>query len=332
LTTELTPDSREPRILPSLQRLWRGAMWLTLVAMVPFAEAQHPPWRATVASTETFRVGASTLLVDFAPGPLQLPTQQIANSVEQTAASVAEYYGKFPVTRARILIVPIAGQAGVLGGTTWGNVGGDPGFVRIRLGQNTSLDDLAKDWVITHELIHLALPSQERQQHWLEEGISTYVEPIIRARRGELSVPEVWREMVEGLPQGAPAVGRGLNATHTWASVYWGGALFCFLADLQIREHTHDRKSLQTALRAIVADGGSIDNSWPIERVLAVGDQATGTTVLHDLYAAIGDRGETVDLTAIWRELGVVDDGGTASFNPHARYAAIRAAMVAGPR
>ena len=171
MAIEGTHDSREPHILSSLQRLWRGVLWLTVVAMLPSAEAQHPPWRAAVATTETYRIAGSTLQVDFAPGPLQLSTKAIADSVEQTAASVAEYYGKFPVTRARVLIVPVAGQAGVLGGTTWGNVGGDPGFVRIRLGQNTSLNDLAQDWVITHELIHLALPSQERQQHWLEEGI-----------------------------------------------------------------------------------------------------------------------------------------------------------------
>ena len=138
--------------------------------------------------------------------------------------------------------------------------------------------------------------------------------------------------MVESMPQGVPGAGRGLNTTHTWASTYWGGALFCFLADLQIRERTHDRRSLQTALRAIVAEGGSIDNSWPIERVLTVGDRATGTTVLHDLYAAIGDRGETVNLTAIWKELGVATSGDVVSFNPKARFAAIRAAMVVGPR
>lgn len=296
------------------------------------AYAQHPPWRARVVASRKVAIGSSVLAVDFAPGPLQLSPDQIAGSVKGTALSVARYYGRFPVSRARLLVVPVAGRSGVFGGTTWGDVGGLPGFTRIRMGQDTSLRDLSQDWVITHELIHLALPSQQRDQHWLEEGIATYVEPIIRAPRGQLSVAEVWREMVEGLPQGEPAPeDHGLNTTHTWASVYWGGALFCFVADLEIRQRTHDRKSLRDALRAIVADGGAIDVSWPISKVLAVGDGATQTTVLQDLYASMAERAGPVDLPALWRQLGVVPDGKSVHFDNHAPLASIRRHLVTSP-
>jgi len=33
----------------------------------------------------------------------------------------------------------------------------------------------------------------EEEHHWIEEGISTYVEPVARARTGGMTVAEVWR-------------------------------------------------------------------------------------------------------------------------------------------
>ena len=41
---------------------------------------------------------------------------------------------------------------------------------------------------MTHEMVHLAFPSVAREHHWIEEGITTYVEPIARAETGELAV------------------------------------------------------------------------------------------------------------------------------------------------
>ncbi len=41
--------------------------------------------------------------------------------------AVVVYYGRFPVARARILIVPVAGESGIVQGTTWGDMDGFPG-------------------------------------------------------------------------------------------------------------------------------------------------------------------------------------------------------------
>src|SRR4030095_12695234 len=93
----------------------------------------------------------------------------------------------------------------------------------------------------------------------LEEGIATYVEPIARARAGQLASERAWFDLVAGLPQGQPEVGdRGLDATHTWGRTYWGGALFCLRADVEIRKRTENRKGLEHALRAIRPAAGNI--------------------------------------------------------------------------
>jgi hypothetical protein len=99
-----------------------------------------------------------------------------------------------------------------------------------------------------------SFPSVPHDHHWIEEGIATYVEPIARSQVGDLSPETVWRELVDGLPKGLPASGdRGLDNTHTWGRTYWGGALFCLMADVEIHRRTHNRYGLQDALRGISA-------------------------------------------------------------------------------
>ena len=73
----------------------------------------------------------------------------------------------------------------------------------------------------------------------MEEGLATYIEPIARVQAGELPAKQIWRDMLDGMPKGEPQPGdKGLDRTHTWGRTYWGGALFCLVADVQIRVAT----------------------------------------------------------------------------------------------
>jgi hypothetical protein len=293
-----------------------------------------PPWSGPVASSQLIHVGGASIQIDFAPGPLDLTTSNVIQWIETAALAVSEYYGRFPVPRARVLIVPIADERGVLSGTTWGDAAGFPAFTRMRLGQHTTEQTLANDWTMTHEFVHTALPSLSPDHHWLEEGLATYVEPIARAQIGTLSPKQVWGEMVRDMVQGEPRPGEaGLDQTHTWASTYWGGALFCLMADVSIREKTGNQKGLQDALRGILATDGSIADDWPISKVIAVGDRATGTSVLADLYTKMGDAPYApIDLTLLWKQLGIRSDNGKIRFNKHAPLARIRQAITSRRR
>ena len=165
----------------------------------------------------------------------------------------------------------------------------------------------------------------------MEEGLATYVEPIARARAGELSPEKVWRDLVRGLPQGLPRQGdEGLDRTHTWGRTYWGGALFWLLADVEIRERTGNRFGLEHALRAVVAQGGSIAERWALQRALEAGDRATGTKVLQELDAKMASEAVDVDLDSLFRRLGVRLRGETVEFDDRAPLAPIRRAIIEG--
>jgi hypothetical protein len=176
----------------------------------------------------------------------------------------------------------------------------------LNVGRAMQAEDVKDDWVLTHELTHLAFPTLLREYGWLEEGLATYIEPIARARIGALPPDEVWRGLVLGLPKGLPAPGdEGLDGTQAWGRTYWGGALFCLLADIGIREATNNAKSLDDALRGILVAGGNDAVRWDMPRALEAGDRATGAHVLVDLHAQMGLHRVEVDLPALWQKLGV---------------------------
>jgi hypothetical protein len=251
-------------------------------------------------------MGGAEIQVDFASGEMDLPIDTVLAHVHSAASAVATYFGRFPVNRARILIIPVPGKSGILQGTTWGDMSGFQGFTRIRIGQHSTTADLADDWTTTHELVHMAFPSLPREQHWMEEGLATYVEPIARVETGELTARRIWSDMVRDMHKGEPAADdKGLDHTHTWGRTYWGGAMFCLVADVEIRRETGNRKGLRDALRAVVAGGGTIDHDWSLLKALEIGDRATGTHVLTEMYAKWKDTPTPVDLDKLWSDLGI---------------------------
>jgi hypothetical protein len=282
-----------------------------------------------VASTRTLHAGGAAIQVDFGPGSGDLPPDRIFHWIDNAVLAVTTYYGRFPVPRDRILVEFVPGESGVGNGTTWGDVGGFPGFTRIHVGQRSTQQDLDDDWMMTHELIHTAFPSMSDDHHWIEEGISVYVEPVARVQAGLLKPEKIWGDMVRDMPKGHPRSGdRGLDNTHTWGRTYWGGAQFCLMADVEIRKQTGNRKGLQDALRAIVNAGGTIDQEWPITKAFSIGDQATGTHVLMDLNNQMRDAPKAIDLDALWKELGVEETADGVRFDDKAPLAKIRLAIT----
>src|SRR5271168_484565 len=247
------------------------------------ADSSEPP-----ALTESLSIGGAAINAAIEPGDLSLPRIRIFDWIRLSACAVTEYYGGFPVRNVNVKVVPIDEGKGVLFGRTV--LIDRTLLIRVGLSRFATDSSLRDDWVMTHEMVHLAFPSVPDENHWIEEGIATYVEPIARAQVGYLPPETVWRELVDGLPKGLPAPGdRGLDNTPTWGRTYWGGALFCLMADIEIRRRTGNRKGLQDALRGVLAAGGNIEQDWSVMHVLRSGDEAIGTPVLSELYRRMRD-------------------------------------------
>lgn len=277
-------------------------------------------------STERLKAGKSTIEVEIAEGPVDIGRPAVVDWIHMAVRAVETYYGRFPVPEARVEVQPVEGRASVFSGVTFGRV---PTLTRISVGEHVTQAGLAADWVMTHELVHLAFPSVPRRHHWIEEGLSTYIEPLARLHAKQVTEDVFWRDMIRDMPQGLPKQGdRGMDNTHTWGRTYWGGAIYCLQADVAIRERTSHKKGLQDALRGILAQVGSIQEDAEIEAVLAAGDKATGTSVLMELYGRVKDQPEPADLGELWKSLGVSWHGERVAYNDKARLAAARRAIV----
>jgi hypothetical protein len=245
--------------------------------------------------------------------------------VRRSMRIVGDYYGRFPVPNLAIDIQPVAGT-GVRHGRA---IRTYPPTIRVTLGRDVTAAELLKDWILPHEMIHLALPEVGDEHLWLAEGLSTYVEGVARVQAGNLGSVEFWTDLMGQMPKGMPRPGdQGLDHTHTWGRTYWGGALFCLQADVEIHERTHNRFGLQDALRAIARASGGYLGEWSIDRVLQTGDEATGVHVLTDLYLRTRDQPAAPDLAGLWRRLGIDPSTDPAQLDESGPGAALRAAIT----
>lgn len=250
----------------------------------------------------TIEVPGGRIDVALGEGKRGVSDDDIIRWIREGALDVVGLLGRFPVLRLQVIVG--RGGAYSIGTAVTMGMGGASIFVVV--GERTRKSDLARDWVMTHEMLHVAFPNMSFRQRWMEEGLSTYLEPLLRARRGRHDAPQVWAEFVRAMPQGLPKEGdQGLDRTFTWGRRYWGGALFWFYVDVEIRKRTDGVRSLDDVLRGVLSDGGNVAVRWDVARLAQVAETATGTTALREIYDEWAVKPVSPDLAAMWASLGV---------------------------
>ena len=176
---------------------------------------------AVSGADHRLEVGGGTVDLSIT-GTAAVSEQELLHWTENAARAVTAYFGRYPVPRVRLYVR--AGGGGEVGhGVTRG---GPLPSIRIDVGRDAQQSDLQDDWVLTHEMVHLAFPDLTTDDRWAEEGLATYVEPLARARIGMLRGDDVWAGLLDGLPKGlSRGHGGGLHGTEEWGRTYWGGAL-----------------------------------------------------------------------------------------------------------
>ena len=274
-------------------------------------------------------VSDATLQAVLLGQPLTMGDEAATSWVKDAATCVAGLYGRFPVD-ATVFVVPVQGADEVVFGRTMSLSGAS---VALLFGSQTKASTEHDDWVVVHEFSHLGTASFMGEGHWLEEGLATYYEPILRERAGWMTERQLWEHFVREMPRGLPRPGDPPNIEERddIDSTYWGGALFAFLADLRIRTGTHGTRSLDDAMRAALARLGDSTHEARLSDFLRTGDEATGTDALGSVDAGFAVRGQPPDLGATWRSLGVEPQAdGTVVLHDDAPLAAVRHAIALG--
>ena len=309
--------------------MWYG-LWLVISGGVlfPLILASATGSAGINGPADVVRLGQSTLRIQSRGAAPDVRLLGVRDWVLRSASIVSAYFGEFPVPAVTIRVAT-TDSSSMGSGRTYGY---PQPRIEVNVGQHVSLQSLNDDWVLVHEMSHLSLPAIDESHTWFAEGVAVYVEGVARAQAGNISETRLWGEYATSMPKGLPQLNdEGLDRTHTWARTYWGGALYCLLADVKIRETTSNRRGLQDALRAIARAGGGMSEEWSIEHILNVGDAATATSVMTDLYLKMKDQPDVPDLDALWIDLGIQINHGIVSFDDAARLAAIRRAITRTP-
>jgi hypothetical protein len=293
-----------------------ASTWLVRPTIVPEGARYRIRSNASFV-TGTYEAPASSL--EEAPfaafGPLRthgvLEVQiAVAPSLALSDRDITDWVGKEQHVIGRYLKRLVHGMIFVAPGTqnvTRGKTVGTS--ILIRLGTTITTENLLEDWVLAHELLHAALPGAPPEHSWFNEGLATYVEPIVRARAGLVAKEKTWKELAEGLARGKPKGGAEatLIGSRDFDRIYWGGALFFFVADALVREETNNARSLDDCLRAVAATDANGEATWPIEKFLNECDRATGTTHFRQLYEELAVKGGTIDPAPLLRDTALRD-------------------------
>ena len=117
------------------------------------------------SDTATLKVDAAIIDVTLPNEPMKLSRDDLLGWVRGAANAVANYYGRFPVPHLTLKIRSSYGS-GIRHGVTYPR---DGGLILISVGRDTDIAETKDDWVLVHEMIHLAFPSMPDDQHWIEE-------------------------------------------------------------------------------------------------------------------------------------------------------------------
>lgn len=277
----------------------------------------------------TLDIAGGRLEITALDGALDQSFDDLNAWIQTSAQAVRDFYGAFPVPRASVTLLPTPGRDSVLFGKVLPE--SEPG-IALLVGQHAARKALYSDWILVHELFHLGFPSFFEEGKWLDEGLATYYEPIIRVRAGLYTETELWNELESSMPQGLPAfTGAGLEQADDFRGVYWGGAIACLLADVEARKRRLDA-GLEVGLRALREAGGNACEVWSLNEVIGAVDHELGAPTLAPIAAAHAQHGSAFDLHALFVQLGVNRDAsGAVKLSDTAPLAAVRRAITARP-
>lgn len=214
---------------------------------------------------ESLEAAGATFDVVTLSAPHRATTAGIRRWLRAAIDAIALLYGRFPVPRVGLYVVPVPADADadpVPFGSTW--YGGGPHVV-LYLSQRAQDGDLTGEWVALHELLHTTMPSIAVEDAWLSEGFVTYYQEVLRARAG-FQTPAVSMQLIEeGFGRGrATGTGRTLadesrvmRENHTFYRVYWGGAAIAMKLDVELRRSSGGKRSLDDVMRHLSRRAGN---------------------------------------------------------------------------
>lgn len=252
----------------------------------------------------------------------------------EAAQAVTTLYGRFPQPNPQVLVVATPAQPQAV---PWGQVlrGGAPAVLFV-IDPGRSAEEFGADWTAVHEFSHLLLPYVSRSEPWVSEGFASYYQNVLRARAGLIGESEAWLKLWSGFQRGMAATdGQSTLAEaarqmrrDNLMRVYWAGAAVALMADIELRQRTGNRQSLDTALDAFNRCCMAPERRWSGRELFAQLDRLMDTDVFSALFARESMATRFPDVAAAYSLLGIRTAGDSILLDAQAPRSRIRQALT----
>lgn len=291
-----------------------------------------------VLVTEAAIPGAS-LRIEVLPPIDERKAAEFVTWLQSAADNVRLAYGRFPSESPRIVVIPTEDHS-------WGSDSPVPfgrltrnGEEKIELYVNADrpIHEFYRDWTATHEFSHLMLPYLGKRHRWISEGFASYYQNVLMARAGHYSPEQAWQKLYAGLERGRLSrPGLTLNEAaeagvrHARMKIYWSGAAIALLADVELRERSGGRESLDLALDRLQRCCLPSQRTWSGPELFAQLDSLVDGAVFMPLYERYANSSGFPDLDPMLQRIGVDVGASSVRLQRGAPLAHIRDAITGG--
>lgn len=254
----------------------------------------------------------------------------LLNWLQQAADAVADVSGYFPMAETQVLVLPVGPDKEAV---PWAEIQrqGRPA-VHFFVDQTRPIYEFTSDWTAVHEFSHLLHPYIMRNDAWLFEGIASYYQNIARARSGMLSERQAWQKLYDGFQRGTQRMGgEVLRDSDAIMQIYWGGAAFVLLADVELRQRSHGQHSMASLLHELRSCCGKDMGPWSAKALLSKLETLSGETMLMDLYRQQVVSRSFPAVYPVLARLGVKVRNGQVWLDDSAPLAHLRKAIIHQP-
>lgn len=263
------------------------------------------------ARTEFYQLGDQSIEVDLDSDMSSRQRAEVMAWIRSTADALAAVYGRLPrdELKVRVRNYRTWGSDPV----PWAQVNrGDPDVVSFYIDPNAGQRRLQNNWTAYHEFSHLLIPYRGWGDMWFSEGLASYYQNLLQARLGVFDEREMWQRLHDGFVRGRnnkrpdltlAELSPAMRENRSYMRVYWSGAWYFFRADVELRQRTEGRQSLDTALEAL--NRCCADASMSAREIATTLDRLTGQLLFVPLFDQVASSRALPPFEEIYEDLGI---------------------------
>jgi hypothetical protein len=312
-----------------MRKVLTAALFLFLATQVPAASRNSLVTEA--------RIPGATLRIEVQQPVDPEKAREIVEWLRSASSNVSLAYGRFPNPSPRVVVIPTQGRS--WGGDSpvpFGRVTRDgEETIELFINANRPIEEFYGDWTATHEFSHLMLPLVRDRHKWISEGFASYYQNVLMSRAGRYTEQQAWEKLHAGFERGRAsrpelslndAAASGIRRARM--KIYWSGAAIALLADVELRERSGGKESLDVVLGRLQECCLPSTRRWSGPELFTKLDSLVDEDVFMPLYGRHANTAGFPDVRPALERLGIAIESDRVRMHHNAELAHIRGAIT----